>query len=187
MKIGLLKELKTWEKRVLLIPEHVGQLVTAGHEVFVESSAGKLSRYLDEDYEQKGATILPTSEKVFDHSELLLKVQPPLPIEYELIRKHHLSVSFLLLPNHAERMSALLECEATFFAMEMFSNSDGERPVLTAMSHIAGKIAVTEAAKYLEAGSGGKEYCSAEPTEMMRPPLQLSVRELPEVPRHNML
>ena len=40
MKIGVLKERKVEEYRVVLLPLQVAQLVDAGHQVFVENDAG---------------------------------------------------------------------------------------------------------------------------------------------------
>ena len=81
MTIGLLKEIKSSEQRILLIPSDVEALVEAGHDVFIESGAGTYSRFDDGAYESVGAKILPTSEKLFQNVELVLKVQAPMPIE----------------------------------------------------------------------------------------------------------
>ena len=45
MNIGLVKETKIKENRVALIPEHVKQLVNAGHKVFVENNAGLVAGF----------------------------------------------------------------------------------------------------------------------------------------------
>lgn len=156
MKIGLLKELKPGELRVLLTPEAVGALVQDGHDLFVESSAGKRSNFFDEEYERFGAQILPTAEKVFSNSQLILKVQAPMSVEYELFSSDHICFSFLLLPNQSDRLNSLVNTGAIFFATEMIQLSNGDRPILKAMSEIAAKMAVVEAAKYLESPSGGK-------------------------------
>ena len=71
-KIGLLKELKQYEGRVLLTPEGVKVLVKNGIQVFVESEAGKKSNFGDVLYEKNGATILPTMEKVLQEVWLRL-------------------------------------------------------------------------------------------------------------------
>ena len=53
--IGIPKETAFQENRVGLIPEAVGVLVANGHQVLVESGAGKGSRYTDKDYADAGA------------------------------------------------------------------------------------------------------------------------------------
>jgi alanine dehydrogenase len=156
MKIGLLKEIKTSEQRVLLIPRDVQQLTEAGHEVYVENGAGTYSNFDDSAYESVGAKIVPTSEKVFQLVEFILKVEAPMPVEYELFLPKHLSFSFLHLPNNIDRLNALLKSQSIFIAAETIKNGQNIRPILSAMSDIAGKLAIHQGAKLLEFASGGK-------------------------------
>ena len=157
MKIGILREIKTTENRVLLVPADVQKLIDAGHEVYVENGAGGYSNYDDAEYESVGAQILPTSEKIFQTVELIGKVHAPVPIEYEVLHDDHIIFSFLYLANNPELVRALLKIKATFFAMEMIRTvKDGRFPILESMSRIAGHMAVTEGAKYLQKTYGGK-------------------------------
>ena len=50
MRIGVPKETKTLEGRVALVPAACGDLVKAGHEVYVESTAGMKSGFSDSDF-----------------------------------------------------------------------------------------------------------------------------------------
>jgi len=156
MKIGILKEIKAAENRVMLVPDSVSELVQMGHELFVENGAGSYSSCDDADYESAGAHILPTSEKIFKTVELICKVQPPLPIEHELYQPHHTSFSFLFLNNNPELLKGLLKYNSVFFAAEMFKNSKANLPIMQSMSQIAGLMAVHEAAKYSQKTYGGK-------------------------------
>ena len=54
MRIGIPREIKTLEGRVGLIPAAAAVLVRQGHEVFMQSGAGKLSGYPDEAYSAAG-------------------------------------------------------------------------------------------------------------------------------------
>src|SRR5215210_821189 len=58
MRVGVPKEIKNHEYRVGLTPASVGELVAAGHEVFVETKAGTGIDFPDSAYEKVGATIL---------------------------------------------------------------------------------------------------------------------------------
>ena len=80
MKIGILREIKSSENRVILIPRDVEKLIELGHDVYVENGAGLYSSFPDTEYEAVGATVLPTSEKIFSTVEMILKVQPPCPL-----------------------------------------------------------------------------------------------------------
>ncbi|MFZ4748027.1 MAG: hypothetical protein ACOYLK_14255 [Sphingomonas sp.] len=57
MRIGVPKEIKTLEFRVSMTVELAAQLVSEGHEVFVETNAGAGIGCYDEDYRAVGATI----------------------------------------------------------------------------------------------------------------------------------
>ena len=62
MKIGLPKEIKDNEYRVGLTPAGVQALSQAGHEVFVQKTAGEGSGFTDEQYVKAGGScwIRPT-------------------------------------------------------------------------------------------------------------------------------
>jgi alanine dehydrogenase len=156
MVIGLLKEIKSSEHRVLLAPNAVQHLVDAGHEVLVENGAGLFSNFEDSAYESAGAKILPISEKIYKNAQFILKVQPPMPIEYELFTPDHLGFSFLFLANNKERFNALLACASTFIAAEMIKDNSTVYPILKSMSEIGGMMAIQQAAKLLEKPAGGK-------------------------------
>jgi len=78
MRIGIPKEILQGERRVALIPDSVAVLVNAGHEVFVQASAGQEAAHFDQAYLEKGATIVPDTESVYRSMDLILKVQAPM-------------------------------------------------------------------------------------------------------------
>ncbi len=77
MRIGVPKEIKVHEYRVGLTPNGAAELISAGHEVFVQSTAGDGVGFYDDDYERVGATILPDADAVFEKGELIVKVKEP--------------------------------------------------------------------------------------------------------------
>ncbi|MBD3225141.1 MAG: hypothetical protein GF313_10460 [Caldithrix sp.] len=156
LKVGLLKELKHYEGRVMLTPEAVKLLVKNGIEVFVENGAGESCKFDDIQYERAGAVTLPTMEKVLGKAELILQVQPPMPIEYELISENHIVISFMNLVQKTERVQALLDTRGTYITVELLQDQQGSYPVLMGMSEIAGKMAIYEAARLLTIATGGK-------------------------------
>jgi alanine dehydrogenase len=150
MNIGLLKEIKLFENRIMLVPDAVQELVEKGNTIYVESDAGKASGFQDKDYESAGATLLPSSEKVYKKAELILKVQAPMPVEYELFTSKHICFCYLLPLINPERLQSLLTSGATFLTGELI------QPINSAMSEVAGRVAVIQAQKYLEHVYGGK-------------------------------
>jgi alanine dehydrogenase len=73
MRIGVPTELKNNEQRVAITPAGVDVLVRRGHEVWVESGAGKGSRIGDDEYVRAGARIAPTADEVWATAELLVR------------------------------------------------------------------------------------------------------------------
>ena len=60
MIIGIPKEIKNWENRVSLTPSGAKTLISNGHDVLIQSSAGVGSGFNDDEYSAVGAKILPT-------------------------------------------------------------------------------------------------------------------------------
>src|ERR1700753_1000356 len=75
VKIGVPKEVKTHEYRVGLTPAGVRELVTHGHDVLVEPSAGAGIGFGDAAYEAAGAKV---AADVFT-ADLIVKVKEPQP------------------------------------------------------------------------------------------------------------
>jgi alanine dehydrogenase len=150
MNIGIPKEIKAFEHRILLTPEAVQSLTANGDNVYFEGGAGNESGFSDKDYESAGAQIMPTSEKVFEKVDLVLKIHPPMPIEYELIKEDHIIFSLLFPQNSSDKLKALLSSHAIFLSAELID------PIKNALSELTGKVAINQALKYLEKDFGGK-------------------------------
>jgi NAD/NADP transhydrogenase alpha subunit len=75
--IGVPKEIANGEKRVAIIPKVVIKLRKLGFGVKVETKAGELAGFTDEDYEKSGAEVVST-EKVWNESEIIIKIREPL-------------------------------------------------------------------------------------------------------------
>ena len=95
MRVGVPKEIKNHEYRVGLTPASVGELVAAGHEVFVETKAGTGIDFADSAYEKVGATILATAAEVFARSDMIVKVKEPQPGEIAMLEPRHLLFTYL--------------------------------------------------------------------------------------------
>ncbi len=90
MDIGIPKEIKPQEGRVAMMPEHVAELIKAGHTVRLETNAGVLSGVEDQHYTAVGADILGSATEIYEASEMILKVKEPLEPEYGLMKAHHI-------------------------------------------------------------------------------------------------
>lgn len=74
MIVGIPRESFPGERRVSLVPAVIPNLTKAGLEVVVEAGAGKEAGYLDAEYADKGAKILPTRSEVFRAADILVQV-----------------------------------------------------------------------------------------------------------------
>lgn len=156
MKIGVLKEIKEEENRVGLLPAGVEMLVTDGHEVLIESQSGTGSGFEDSDYSAAGALIAKSASKVFETSEMIVKVKEPLPEEYALLRKDQTLFTYFHFAASERLTKAIIKSGSIAIAYETIQLEDGSLPLLTPMSEVAGRMAIQQGAKYLEREHGGR-------------------------------
>lgn len=156
MRIGVPREIKTLEGRVGLVPEAAGELVKHGHTVYLQSSAGELSGFSDDDYREAGVGILPDAKSLYEQSEMIVKVKEPQAAELPLLRQDHLLFSYLHLAAAEELLKSLLDIGLTAVAWETVETDAGLLPLLAPMSDVAGRIAVQVGAHLLHSPQGGK-------------------------------
>jgi alanine dehydrogenase len=155
MRIGVPTEIKSDERRVALTPAGAHELARAGHQIFVQSNAGRGSGFDDAAYAQAGAQLYETADQVWTVSELVLKVKEPISAEYQYLRSDLVLFTYLHLAADAELTSALIEAGTTAIAYETVEDPAGALPLLAPMSEIAGRLATQAGAFYLQAPNGG--------------------------------
>ena len=156
MIIGVPKEIKIKEDRVAMTPYHAHSLVSDGHKVIIEKSAGLGSGFTDEEYIKEGAVVAASAEEVYRDSQIIVKVKEPLPSEYKLLRKNQILFTFLHLAVEKELTKVLIDKKITSIAYETIQTKDGKLPLLIPMSEVAGKMSVQIAARLLENINKGK-------------------------------
>ena len=154
MIIGVPKEIKQQEFRVALPPSGAYQLVRDGHRVIVEKNAGAGAGFPDADYEQAGATLEPSHERVFAEAELIVKVKEPQPSECPLLRPGQLLFTYLHLAANRELTEALMRSGVTALAYETIE-VNRRLPLLEPMSEIAGRMSVLVGGYFLAKHCGG--------------------------------
>ena len=87
MIVGVLKETKTDEYRVALLPVGAALLVSDGHRVLVEAGAGARSGFPDEAYAEVGAELVEGPDPIFRSAQLIVKVKEPQESEFPLMRQ----------------------------------------------------------------------------------------------------
>jgi alanine dehydrogenase len=156
MRVGVPKEIKNHEYRVGLTPPSVAELVSAGHEVVVETGAGSGIDFSDDDYRAVGATILPDAPAVFKAADMIVKVKEPQASEIALLEPRHLLFTYLHLAADKPQAEGLMKSGATCIAYETVTDRLGGLPLLKPMSEVAGRMSVQVGAHYLEKEQGGR-------------------------------
>ena len=75
MNIAVPKETLPGERRVALVPADLPRLLKAGCRVALEAGAGAEAGYSDEDYRQKGATIVASRDDLFAGADIVVQVR----------------------------------------------------------------------------------------------------------------
>lgn len=118
MLIGIPTETKDRENRVALTPEVTAQLVKSGFKIAVQAGAGLKAFYSDEDYSRAGAELLPDAGSVYGKSDVILKVNAPLPAEIAGMKKGAVLISFMFAATHPELVEACKNAGITAFSMD---------------------------------------------------------------------
>lgn len=155
MIVGVPKEIKANENRVALVPAGAETLSSHGHTVIVESGAGDGSGFSDGAYERVGARVVDAAAPVWSEAEMILKVKEPVAEERERIHEDQVVFTYFHFAADEGLTRSLMESGGVAIAYETVQLPDGELPLLTPMSEVAGRMAVQEGAKYLEKSSGG--------------------------------
>lgn len=156
MIIGVPKEIKNNENRVALTPAGTSALVKNGHQVFVQTSAGLGSGFVDDEYKKAGATILGTIEEIYHKADMIIKVKEPIESEYKLIKENQLLFTYFHFASYEPLTKAMIASKAVCLAYETVEKKDRSLPLLIPMSEVAGRMSIQEGAKYLEKPMGGR-------------------------------
>lgn len=148
MRVAVLKEIESGEKRVAIIPETVKRLAKKGIEVSVESGAGEGSCFRDGEYEEAGATIEPSAEALLAATDVIMKIQRPTPAELLKIREGTTIISLLYPLVNQDLVHTLAARKITAIAVDSIPRTTLAQmmDVLSSQATIAGYYAVIMAA-----------------------------------------
>lgn len=155
MIIGVLKEIKSGESRVILTPTEVAELCSDGHKVLVQSQAGSNAGFEDEDYIKAGSEIRISAEDIFQECDMVSKVKEVEPAEYELLREGQIVFACVHPAAHRNEVNILLEKKVISFSAE-----DSHR-YGSPNCEVAGKLGALMGAYHLLSinGGSGKLIC----------------------------
>ncbi len=156
VKVGIPREVKNHEYRVAITPSGVHELVSHGHEVYVEKDAGVGSSIPDDDYVGAGAKVLATPDEVWGTGDLILKVKEPVAQEYDRMREGQTLFTYLHLAADKPLTEELAKRKVTGIAYETVELPDRSLPLLAPMSEVAGRLAPQVGAHTLMRAQGGR-------------------------------
>jgi NAD(P) transhydrogenase subunit alpha len=151
MKVAVVKETRSGESRVALVPQGVKVLAKAGLEVHVESGAGAAAGAPDEEYREAGATVASTAADALAGAGLVLHVNPPSGDVIEALDRGTILVSFLNPLGDPGLAQALTRQGVTAISMEMVPRITRAQSMdaLSSQATVAGYKAVLIAAEQL--------------------------------------
>ena len=154
--IGIPKESSLQENRIGLSPAAVKQLTEQGHEIWVETGAGEPSKYSDHDFSEAGAKIVYSTAEVYE-AHVILKIAPPTYDEMEYLKAGQTLISALQFASiTADYVLALCRKKINAISFELIKDRSETKPVVRAMSEIAGSTVMLIAAEYLSSSNEGK-------------------------------
>jgi alanine dehydrogenase len=117
--------------------------------VLVEKGAGVGSGITDEELKKAGADIVEGHDKVFERSDMIMKVKEPLPEEYRLCKPGQVLFTYFHFAASRELTDAMIKSGSICIAYETVEEGR-TLPLLTPMSEVAGRMSIQAGAKYLE-------------------------------------
>ena len=156
MIIGVPKEIKLQEHRIGLTPNSVKTLTTQGHKVLVQKKAGFEAGFYDDDYINSGATIINDPKKIFNDSEIIVKVKEPQLSEVKMIKEDQIIFTYLHLAATKELTNGLIKSKSICIAYETVTDEKGRLPLLAPMSAVAGRMSIQAGAHSLEKNQKGR-------------------------------
>jgi len=154
--IGIPKESLKGENRIALTPEAVSVLTLNGHQIIVESGAGKAANFSDNSYSEAGAQIDYSNDKVY-HSDIVLKVRFPNLEEISKLKVGNAVISTIHAGNDIkESLREINKKKIIAIGYEYIEDKVGGLPIVRAMSEVAGSVIIPIAAEYLSNTQNGQ-------------------------------
>jgi len=148
MKVAIVKESAPNERRVALVPEAIGKLTGAGHEVLLQSGAGDGASIPDADFAAAGAKVVSESA-LYKEADVVLRVQKPTPEEVGKLRKGQVVLGLLQPLIDPQNAQALANAGVTAVSLDTLPRTLSRAQTMDALSsqaNVGGYKAVVMAA-----------------------------------------
>ena len=152
--ISIAKEKRHDEKRVVLLPQDLNVFFESGFEVFVEENAGLGVGASNEDYRNVGARIV-TKREIWQNSTFIAKLLCPTEEEVSLLSAGTHVSAFFYPGEHYKIIKRLNSKNTTAYSYEYFEDETGHFPMMAVDGWLSGRLALQNAAFYLQLHHGG--------------------------------
>ena len=151
MRVAVLRETLSGEKRVAIVPDSVKRLLAKKIEVSVQAGAGAGAMATDDDYKASGATVEASLDALLASADLAMKIRIPTLDEIAKLKEGSTLVSLLLPLVNPELVRALALRKVTALAVDMIPRTTVAQmmDVLSSQATAAGYQAVLAAATSL--------------------------------------
>lgn len=152
--IGIPKETCLNERRTCITPDAVQVLVDHGHEVVIETEAGKGSFFTDLQYLNAGAKIALGPQEAFEQ-DLVMKINPPTDEEIDYLKPNTYLISALQINLRDQQyFKKLAEKKVNAIAFEFIIDEYRQRSLVRLIGEIAGNISILYASELLALSNG---------------------------------
>lgn len=157
MVIGIPREIVEGENRVACVPDVASKLIKKGFTILIEKDAGINAGFTNEKYVQAGAEIVDDLQKLYQSSDIILKVQRPVEHpshkknELELMKKGTLLICFLYSLHNFELAKKGAELGINIISMDAIPRTTlaQRMDALSSQANLAGYKSVILAANHL--------------------------------------
>ena len=158
MIIGIPKEIFSNENRVAITPGVAAKLLKFGYEVQIEKGAGENANFTDDHYKELGVKLVDTAQKLWDSSDIIVKINIPTPTESQKINQSKTLISFFSPHQNKDQLNSLARDNINVIAMDAVPRISRAQKLdtLSSMANIAGSRAVIEASHSFSRFFGGQ-------------------------------
>lgn len=150
MKVAILRERFTDERRVAVSPDTVKSIVGLGCDVVIEEGAGRGASFTDRDFTAVGAEVVSDVGQVVVEASVVLKVRHPLEEELVYFQGGTILIGLLDPYQGKERIQAYAERGVVSFALELIPRITRAQSmdVLSSQANLMGYKAVIDSVSY---------------------------------------
>jgi NAD(P) transhydrogenase subunit alpha len=151
VKLAVPTETRQGERRVAIVPEVAGRLISSGVDVVVQSGAGASAHFSDSAYLEKGASVVAPVGELLAGAAVVAKVNAPSPEEAAALPQGICVVSFLQPAAQIEAVKAMAQRKTTAFSLDLLPRISRAQSMdaLSSQATVSGYLAVLAGAERL--------------------------------------